>query len=201
MGRYSSDKGGFENPPLGNHLGICYRITDMGLQPESPKFPGSGPQDKIMLSFELPNEKMEDGRPFVCSRILTNSLNEKSNLRAWLVAWRGKDFSKEELEKFDLQNILGKPCMVSIVEKDGRVGIGSVAAVPRGMTVPALTNDKFAFWIDEWNQANFEKLSEKIRAMIERSAEFAERKRKLSHPDDDIPDMGTGPVDDDETVF
>ena len=185
MGRYSSDKGSFESAPLGNHLGICYRIIDLGLQPASPKFPNSFAQDKIILSFELPNEKMEDGRPFVTSIIITNFLGEKAKLRTWLVAWRGRDFTKEELDRFDLQSILGKPCMVSIVEKDNKVIIGSIAAVPKGMSVPALTNPQQAFWIDAWDQAVFDSLSEKVQAMIKASAEYADRDRKSKHGDID----------------
>ncbi|MHA1379626.1 MAG: hypothetical protein ACTSRG_14730 [Candidatus Helarchaeota archaeon] len=46
------------------------------------------------------------------------SLHAKATMRKFLESWRGKKFTKEELEGFDLQKILGKPCQLQIIHSD-----------------------------------------------------------------------------------
>jgi hypothetical protein len=58
------------------------------------------------------------GKPFTVSKFYTASLGEKANLRADLKNWRGRDFTDEELAGFEAKNILGKPCMLSVVETE-----------------------------------------------------------------------------------
>lgn len=188
MGRFARDSGGsFENPPLGNHLAICYRLVDLGTQHDEY----NGKQivrNQLLVSWELPNELMKDGKPFVVAKFYTNSLHEKAALRHDLSAWRTRDFTPEELNKFDLQSILGKPCMLSIIEKDGKVKVGSIAAIPKGTLIPPVFNTPHAFWIEEWNQKIFDSLSEGIKEIIIESDEYKEMQTGgLSSMKDDLP--------------
>jgi hypothetical protein len=66
---------------------------------------------------------MEDGRRFLVSNRYTASLDQKSNLRKLLKTWRGRDFTKEELDGFDMETIISAPCqiVVSHTEKEGSI--------------------------------------------------------------------------------
>ncbi len=77
----------------------------------------------------------------------TASMNEKANLRHHLEAWRGKTFTDEEAEAFDVSAILGKPCMLTVMhtQKDGKTyaNIAGLGAIPKGINpktiIPEIT--------------------------------------------------------------
>src|SRR5262245_51935946 len=106
--------GDFTPPPAGTHAAICYRLVDLGTQMGEYKGQPKE-QHKIVVSWELVDENMDDGKPFSIHQRYTFSLHEKAKLRADLESWRGRTFTEEELNAFDLENLLGKPCLVSIV--------------------------------------------------------------------------------------
>lgn len=63
----------------------------------------------------------------------TLSLHEKSKLRPMLEAWRGRKFTNEELEGFDLERLLGANCQVQVchnISSDGQVYANVQAVVP-----------------------------------------------------------------------
>jgi hypothetical protein len=201
MGRYATDTGGgdFKQPDAGSHVARCIRIIDIGTH--HGEYQGTpNVRNQFIMQWELPNETMEiEGKqlPLVTSKFYTNSLSEKSNLRPDLEAWRSKPFSREELAQFDLMNVLGKPCMLSVVHNDkGKAKVVSVSAMPKGMTCPPAVNPTSAFWIDEWDQAAFEALSEGFQKLIKDSDEYkarksgapaASQKPAVDPLDDDIP--------------
>jgi len=107
----------YDPAPEGVHNGVCVDVVDMGMVTDN-----FGTKHKCRLAWEL-DEKMTDGRPFLCSKTYTVSLNEKSSLYKDLKAWRGVAFTKEELAGFDLEKVIGAPCQIVIqhVEKDGTI--------------------------------------------------------------------------------
>lgn len=125
----------------GAYPAICYAIVDVGEQ-YSVQFNNSS--RKVIFMWELPTEEIEiDGemKPRAISETYTLSLGEKAKLRAMLENWRGRSFTAEELKGFDLENVLGKPCMLSIIHKTKQDGtpfaaIASVSRTPKGMQVP-----------------------------------------------------------------
>lgn len=176
MGRHSSDTGGgdFIQGPAGSHVARCVKLTDLGTQLE--EFEGKvSHRNKVLVTWELPNELMEDGKPFLVSKFYTNSLGDKATLRHHLVTWRGRDFTVEELARFDLQTILGAPCMLSVVHSDkGKAKVDAVMKLPKGMECPPQINPSEAFWLDEFSQEKFEKVSKGIAAIIMKSPEYQE---------------------------
>jgi len=106
--------------PAGMHQACCYILCDIGTQlfewgGESKK------SRKIILAFQFPDHTIEiDGeqKPMVLSKEYNMSLNERATLRKHLEGWRSKKFTKEELEGFDLKNILGKGCSINVIEND-----------------------------------------------------------------------------------
>lgn len=178
MGRYASENdGNFKPAPAGTHVARCIRLIDLGTQEQEYEGKVSH-QQKIMLVWELPEELMDDGKPFMVSKWYTNSLGEKATLRKDLAAWRARDFTPEELRKFDLQSVLNAPCLLTVKHSEkGRAQIAGVAKVTKGTTVPAAVNEVFAFWLNEedFSLVTLDKLSEKLQETIKKSPEYQSR--------------------------
>jgi hypothetical protein len=174
MGRHASEGGSFEEAPVGNHVARCVRLIDLGTH--HGEFQGKpNTRNQVLFTWELCQELMKDGKPFTIGKFYTNSLSEKSNLRPDLEAWRGKTFSPEELARFDLQNVLGAPCMLQVVKNDkNKSVVASVASMPKGMKAPEPANTPTAFWIDEWDQEVFDSLPDGLKKMIHDSDEYKE---------------------------
>lgn len=109
--------GDFAPAPMGLHRAVCVDWVDLGIL---PGFSGK-PQHKLYATFELPDSRMEDGRPFVVSRRFTASLHEASQLAQFLAKWRGGIPFKQG-EELDLETLIGKPALVVVThaERDGR---------------------------------------------------------------------------------
>ena len=159
-------KGDYEQTPAGTHLAICYLLADMGMQETN-----FGLKAKIVIGWELPFEKMSDGRPFGCSKMYTLSLNEKANLRHDLEAWRSRKFTEQELDGFELSAVLGKPCQVTIVHdtKGDKTysNVASVTAIAKGMTIPERHNDLVSYDMDAPDADAYGRLPEWIRKKID----------------------------------
>ena len=87
--------------------GVCSKIIDLGTQ-YSEIFKNSA--HKIRIFWEIVGETIEingEQMPRLVSKEFTLSLNEKSKLRQALQSWRGKAFTAEELQGFDLKKVLG----------------------------------------------------------------------------------------------
>ena len=173
--------GKFQIAPAGNHLGICYQMIDLGQQLVSFKEDGvikEKLQPKVLIGFELPNETMEDGRPFIVSRRFTSSLAKTSALRPVLESWRGRPFSAAEEAGFELKNVLGKPCMVNVVHATPKettyANISSITPVPKGMAVPEMHNEiqYFEFGDQGFDEEAFNVLSDGLKNIIYRSKDY-----------------------------
>lgn len=190
-------QGDFELIPAGNHVGICYLMCEIGTQSSA-----WGDKRQIIITWELPNEKMSDGRPFAISSFYTQSLSEKSNLTKDLIAWRGKQFTQKELDSFNLTTIIGKPCLIQVVHDTNEKGkvrakIASVARLPKGMDVPEQTNQSVAYVLNPHNEEMYQMLpkwmQEKIAVSHEKTGKAAEPAQTKSQAglaedfDDDIP--------------
>jgi hypothetical protein len=174
MGRYAQDPGGnFTPPPVGTHVARCYSIIDIGSQ-RGDYLGQPSVRNTILVGWEVPDELMDDGRPFVASKFYRNSLNEKATLRAHLEAWRGRGFSLEELQRFDLEAIVSKPCLLTIINdsETHKHKIASVSGLPKGAICPPQVNPSFTFWLDSFAAAKFATLSDGLKKMIEKSDEY-----------------------------
>lgn len=172
--KVSGGGGDFKTLPAGSHIAICNMVVDLGLQPGSGMYPE--PKQKIYVRFEVPAERVEyerDGKkyegPGVIGNFFTASMHEKANLRKQLEGWRGKKFSDEEAENFDVASILGKPCMLFVVEnvKGDKVyaNIASIGALPKGVPAPKPENDLLYYAPDD--KQHYDALPEWIRKQID----------------------------------
>lgn len=137
----------------GVYPAICYGVVDIGEQ-YNKRFGKTARQ--VVLLWELPTEKVEiDGEDVsrVISKTYNMSLNEKATLRQTLKSWRGRDFTADELQGFDLLNILGAHCLLNITNNetnDGKVytNIDAVTPISKGMQKPTQTLQSFSFDLD-----------------------------------------------------
>jgi hypothetical protein len=196
MGTTATAKGtDFPKAPIGTHIARCYQVIDLGTQ----KIVWQGAekwQPKVMLTWELfSDERMEDGRPFAISNRYTLSLSDKSNLAPMLEAWRGKPFTPQEREGFDIKNVLGAYCMLNVVHNkvDDKTyaNVSAVMALPKGMAKPDPVNANIYFNLDT---DDIEVLPEWIQNIVKKSREFTAepeqaqpKKGTFDDMDDDIP--------------
>ncbi len=174
----------FTPAPAGNHIALCYRFVDLGTQ--AVDWQGQQKlQHKVMLSWELPNELMTDGelagQPYTIHQRYTWSMSEKATLRKHLESWRGKAFTDEDFvgaKRFDIKNIVGKACMLSVVHvtKNGSTysNILGVAAMPKGMKAPPQINPSVFLGLndEDFRDEVFNELSPKIQETIKASPEY-----------------------------
>lgn len=186
MAIIATNKGGEGNYtliPAGNHIARCYSMVELGTLTEV--ILGQEKQvHKIRLTFELPDElrvfNPEKGeQPCVISKEFTLSMNEKSNLRAFLKSWRGKDFTEEEAASFDVTRLLGIPCLLNIIHKPSKKDpsriydeIASATPLMKNMVCPPQVNGNFEFSLQDWNPNHFELLPEFLKEKVRSSKEY-----------------------------
>jgi hypothetical protein len=193
-----TDNGGkeFEQAPIGNHVGRCVGMIDLGTQ-QGEYLGKTTHARKIVLRFELPNELISEGefagKPFIVSKFYTASLSEKANLRKDLEAWRGKPFTSDELMGFDSKNLMDKPCMVNVTRTDkGKAKISGVTPIPKGLQVPGRVHDLIYLSLDEFKREVFDALNDYWKGEIQKSPEWADlqgkpRPTSFSEMESDIP--------------
>jgi hypothetical protein len=202
----NSERKQFQIAPAGTHLARLYRIIDLGTQMR--EFEGKVTMNrKAKFFFELHGEDAEgkpltttDGKPLIQSREYTVSLNEKANLRRDLEAWRGKAFTEEDLKGFDLKNIIGHFCMVTISHRlKGDItyadlkGLTAVPTIYKRQGLPEGINSTMMFNIDKFDQNMFDSLSDSIKDTIRKSPEFRsiadkpQQQETVADMSDDIP--------------
>ncbi len=130
--------------PDGTYVAVVRGIFDGGLH---PGFDGGKPQPKIVISVEL-DKRRDDGQRHEVNEVVTLSTNEKSTLRTkWLKPLLGRDLSAAEVGSFDVEGVIGKCGLVSVVnkEKDGKkfARIGSIVPLPANIPAIAPERDRF----------------------------------------------------------
>jgi len=158
-----------ERKPLeaGAYAAVCDMVVDLGVQPS----PGGqfAPKRTVVLRFQIPEIRVEitkDGEtkslPAVISRTVGLSLNEKSTLYGLLTSWRGKAFTPDELKKFDLGKVAGKPAFINVTHsvKGDRTyaNLTSIMPLPKSMPAPALEGEALVYSTDTPDGAVFDKL-------------------------------------------
>ena len=106
---------------------------------------------------------MQDGRPFAVSGTYTASLFEQAKLHQHLVSWRGKAFTEEELQGFDMSKLLGCTARIEVAHTkpspDGKGGgnpkIHNLQRPDGGIKVVDTENETRSFDLDVF--CNFKK--------------------------------------------
>jgi hypothetical protein len=179
------EKGGadFAPAPAGTHIAVCIKVVDLGSQQvEWPK--GSGntkSQHKVTLAWELSNELMDDGRPFILTQRYTFSVSEKATFRKHLESWRGKPFEDADFggpKAFDVKNVLGKGCTLFVAHKvtgdKTYSNVTGIGPLPKGVTAPPPQNGLTYFSLerDRFDANVLASLSPNMQALIMASPEY-----------------------------
>ena len=169
--------GDFKLVPEGTHRAVCNQIVDLGVQRDS--WQGEEKlMHKIFIRWELPDERIDwekDGEklegPMVIGNEYTFSFSDKANLKRDLESWRGKRFTEEEKASFDMFNLLGAACQVTVTHRTSAKGrdyanVTGVAGWPKGMEKPAETECKALKYSQDEPEA-FSELPEWLRDKIQ----------------------------------
>jgi len=124
----------------GVYTAVCTMVIDLGIQ-YNQTFNKSNHQVKIL--WDVVGETVEingETLPRQISKDFTVSLDERSTLRKMLQSWRGKPFTAEELQGFELKKLLGASCQLQLIHKENERGtfavVDSIMALPKGMPKP-----------------------------------------------------------------
>ena len=174
------NKKGPSLPPIngGTYPAVCVGVIDLGEQ-HNEKF--NKYADKVLFIWELPSVLIDvegEQKPRWLSRDFSATLNEKSNLTKFLVSWRGKNFTEEELngDGFDLKQMLGEGCLLQVIveEKEGKQynRITGCVGLPAGMPAPVTASDLLWFDMDEWDDDAIAKFPEWVQGKIKKSTQY-----------------------------
>lgn len=174
----------FELPPEGIHPAYCYRLIDLGTQPRKG-FQGAPDTEARMLlvGFELAiKERNKEGKAFTIGKQWKLSGHAKANMRKDIESWRGKKFTNDdEAMQYDVSKIVGAKVILDVqreIGQDGKeyAGIKSFIAPAKMPTLtfePATLERQYFVLEKGFNAELLENLSDKLRAKIKSSPEYA----------------------------
>jgi len=186
----------YEPIEQGIHTAICCWIIDLGMQ---EGFQGKM-QRKVLITWELPELRIEvpvkDGspgqtedKPRVCSKEFTLSLSDRANLYKTLVSWRGKPFTTEELQGFDLAKVLGANCQIQIIHNPSKAdpsriysNIENVLPLPKGSSKLTPENDPIFFSFEECDEGALPEIPESIPDWIREKITRSDTWRAAENP-------------------
>lgn len=138
--------------PEDSHIARLYSAIDIGLQEtgfrkiDSKTKEDLGPQitNQVLLTFELQDVLLPDGRPAAISGTFTSSLSDKAKLKPILHALLGgtseaKALIENEEEKVEtlLAKAIGQPLLLSVVHKESKgsiyANVGGAMPLPKAM--------------------------------------------------------------------
>jgi len=130
--------GGFEKCPPGNHPAVLVGLIDMGNQWSDGYQGAPGKwQHRLYFVWEIDEKISGTNRNHVMAVDLTNSLNKKARLRAWVEAWLGKAIP-DGLE-YDVSELLGKGCLLNVQMNNNYPKVTGVSQLPKNTPVHAHT--------------------------------------------------------------
>lgn len=185
----ASSNGEKELHPEGLFPAVCVLMAGIGTQstPFKNEDGTDKVQKKIVLSFET-----EHG---VISKEYTMSLSDKANLRNHLESWRGKKFTAKELEGFDPEALLGKPCTIQVMHNDKGTFANISNILPKTGDFKA-SKPSVIYDIDVHSDGEFDKLPAWIQKKVTESYEWPkigankgseELRDEPDYTDDDAP--------------
>jgi len=201
----SSEKAGsgadWEPVPEGAHIARCITVVDLGVQQTN-----FGDKEQVYIGFEVYDHRVtwtkddkEHEGPGLIGVTWTNNLYEEANLGKNLISWRGKPFNDEEKQMFDLEKLLGVPCMISVVHnvkgQKTYANIASIMGCPKGTQVPDQETESVAYSPrDPATSGNLSKLPEWLQKKAEGAGTVMKNELQPPPPptggddfDDDIP--------------
>jgi hypothetical protein len=161
--------------PPGNVQGVCYGVIELGHR--EGRF---GIKHEAVVLFEIPSLRYEDedkiDRPKGINKFYNITLHQDSNMGKDLTSWRGKAFTEQEKEGFDITKLIGANCLLNIAHKQKADGsmkdeIASITPLMQGMGKLTPENTLVNYSISD-NGFDFTGVPEWSHKMIKESEEF-----------------------------
>lgn len=135
--RESEGGGEFIPAPAGQHRAVCVDIIEKeNVQTQH------GLKHRVGVVFQT-EARGDDGEPYSFSawhNLTLGGADKPSNLRRFLESWRGRPFTKDERQQFDVEVLIGANATVQLVhvESGGKIycNVQAIMLPPKG--VPAL---------------------------------------------------------------
>lgn len=171
--------------PQGNVQGVCYGVIELGHR--TGKF---GIKHEACVLFEIPSLRYEDenkvDKPKGINKFYNITLHPDSNMGKDLTSWRGKAFTEQEKEGFDITKLIGANCLLNIAHKQKQDGtmkdeIASITPLMQGMAKLTPENTLVNYSIAD-NGFDFAGVPEWAHKMIKESAEY-KSKDAFTEPD------------------
>lgn len=128
--------GNYEPHPEGQYAARCIDVVTMyGVETQW------GTKNMIRAVFVTDADPREGGKPWFISRRFNATIHPKSTLGQFLVNWRGRAFTREELHAFDEESLIDAGALLTVGrrEKDGEVYDQLLSAIrlPKGYVCPS----------------------------------------------------------------
>lgn len=166
-----------ELPPVGATLGRLIRIIDLGTHEE--EFKGEKKfTRKVKFIFELSDDLMKDGRPFIISSEgFTFNISEKAKLRKFIETAIGRKLTEQEVAGYDISQMINQVYSISIATGVSKKGseyayIASISPKRKSDALRDPENQVFIFDLDNFDDAIFQKLGKYDQELIQSSVEF-----------------------------
>lgn len=139
------ETGDFKLTPAGQYQAVCCELIDMGFSTKNYKNKDTGadePKNVHEINFIFQVNKVDDetGKRFeVRTKPFNLVLSEKSNLKAFLLQWRGHDLTPEELKPPGvlLDALVGRNALLQVVHNTSNgktyANIGSIMPLMEGL--------------------------------------------------------------------
>lgn len=165
-----------KTPPVapGVYIGICIGVIDLGEQ-YSEKFKSYS--NKVKIIWELVGETVEvDGKqePRQLSKEFTVSTSKKSNLRAFISSWNGRNYTDDEFGELDLFGQIGRACQLQVVLNDTGeyANVDNLMALPKGVPAPTSATPPIRWDMDHWDEKAFAELPQWAQEQIKKSTQY-----------------------------
>lgn len=144
--------------PSGSHVARCYKMVHVGTR----EYEYNGEPKKknsIWIYFELPNEvrvfdKDKGEQPMSINIEYNLTYYEAAKLFKHVNTWRGKTLTSQEIDDFEIDTLIGEPCMLSVTHNTSKnngktyANITGVSALPKGFECPEQVNESFIWDYD-----------------------------------------------------
>lgn len=178
--------------PEGTFPARVFKIINLGTHEQ--EFQGKVKKNALIrIYWELPTEldkftvKDEDGsdkeieRPFAVSREFTLSMAPKANLRPIVEGIIATSLSDDEAQNYDMEDLLGRACLVTVVHKENRdrsrkyAFVNSTAGLMKGQEAPAAVNEPIIQDVNVMTREEISNLPDWLEEMMQISDEFKRR--------------------------
>lgn len=159
----------------GSYVSRVVQIVGLGEHLRDDRYPEKGDCDKLLITCEYPTELIEikgEMKPRFQSKQENMFLTDRSNLYKIILSVNPK-FNIKEADEFDLNDILGQPCMTTIgTTSQGNAKITGWSPLMKGLDVPECMSELVMFDFYEPVKEEYDKLANWAKDDIKKASNY-----------------------------